>query len=289
MPSPQAWNWAVPAPSTARQSPGSPAAPGAPPADLRAGRGHRPARTSGSWCSPPRPGRRSPTLGPRPPALGRLPGPLRGARSCGLIAADGHLGGRLARRGPAAATTPRRPSRGRGPLVAVAVVAVGLYAVAAWRYSRCSGARGSTLMLSVAAAFVLLAEAAGGRRLLPQLARHLVGVAPAHAGRVRAPRCRTPAARARTSASPGSTWMTPWPASARSACSSPTWPVSPAYSENRDPARVAIRAPRPCSGRAIPTPSPAGPPRGQGPRGARSRRSCLRASSCPGASPCRAW
>ena len=55
---------------------------------------------------------------------------------------------------------PTPTESGSGPLIAVAVVAVGLYAVAAWRYLTLFRGRGSPLMLSVAAAFVLLAEAA---------------------------------------------------------------------------------------------------------------------------------
>jgi len=54
---------------------------------------------------------------------------------------------------------PPPPKEGIGPLTALTVVAVGLYAFAAWRYVQLFRSRGAVVALIVAVAFVLLAEA----------------------------------------------------------------------------------------------------------------------------------
>jgi adenylate cyclase len=54
---------------------------------------------------------------------------------------------------------PPPPKEGIGPLTALTVVAVGLYAFAAWRYVQLYRSRGAVVALIVAVAFVLLAEA----------------------------------------------------------------------------------------------------------------------------------
>ena len=83
---------------------------------------------------------------------------------------------------------------------------------ATWRLRVRSG---SAILLGVASAWVLLAEASDRRRVRAQLARELVGVAPADAGRVRRDRRGAPGARRPRSASATSTSTRPPPARAR--------------------------------------------------------------------------
>ena len=156
-------------------------------------------------------------LGERADTLVRRQRLLRWA----LVGADRWSGRGLARR--AAAARPARSARTRptGSCSALAVPALALYVFAAWRYLRLYRRRAARRAARARGRFVLLAEAMVAVAFAPQLARVVVGVARADAGRVRARRldraARVPRQGSRPSAFSGalsrrrrsSAWTTP--------------------------------------------------------------------------------
>ena len=97
-------------------------------------------------------------LSSRDPEAEPAAGTLRGLQLGLLVAMAIWAIASLAQIAPLDDPTPTESAS--GPLIAVAVLAVGLYGLGAWRYLASYSRRRSPLMLSVAAAFILLAEAA---------------------------------------------------------------------------------------------------------------------------------
>ena len=106
-------------------------------------------------------------------------------------------------------TTRRAPERASGPLVLLAVVGLALYGVAVVRYLRLLRRRPSAMLAGMTAAFLLLAEAMIAVAFGRNWHATLVGVAPAHARRVRARHLGGAPASGTRSASATSTSTTP--------------------------------------------------------------------------------
>ena len=132
---------------------------------------------------------------------------------------------------------PLPPERARGWLLAFAIPGIVLFAFAAAGYVHLYLRRPAPLAPRRRHRLRAARRGAGRDRLRPQLARELVGVAPAHARRVRARRLVRAPRVARSSASPTSTWTRPPAHSVPSASSSPISRASPSTPRARSPAR----------------------------------------------------
>ena len=186
-------------------------------------RARDPGRPGGRRGARRRVRRRVPLDGPRGDRIAPAAGSCSGSGSCRLRRLGGSLSlGRVS----AARADVTPPGSGPPALLAIASSASCCSRLAAVGYVRgLPPARGAAASAIALRSPARRGDGGGGGR--PQLARQLVGVAPAHAERVRAGRVLRPPRVARGALRATSTWTAAPAPRARSACSSPTSRGSP--------------------------------------------------------------